>query len=132
MNLNYVGILLCVSLLLMIGGGCQTSHSSRLHEIIDLDKVTKAVVVHRSRDKQTMVIDTVILPPPLLQRFVRAWNTSEEDELMKFLPSFTIIIQFNDRTSRSFRLNGHYVKEKNDWSFLLSDTTILASLDSLP
>ncbi|MBL0045120.1 MAG: hypothetical protein IPP33_12225 [Flavobacteriales bacterium] len=51
--------------------------------------------------------------------------------MRKYAPSFTIKIQLKDSNRRSFRLNGNYAKEKNDWSFQLSDTTIQASLDSL-
>jgi hypothetical protein len=131
MNLHQVSILPIPGLLLIIGGGCQTSGTTVLPEAIDPDQVSNAVIIYRIMDQQTMLFDSLDLPSPMLNRFVQSWNTSEQAEMRKFAPSFTIKIQLKDSSRRSFRLNGNYAKEKNDWSFQLSDTTVLASLDSL-
>lgn len=131
MNLHQVSILFIAGLLLIIGGGCKTSGTTVPPEAIDPDQVTNAVVIYRIMDQQTMLFDSVFLPSPVLSRFVQSWNTSEQAEMRKYAPSFTIKIQLKDSNRRSFRLNGNYAKEKNDWSFQLSDTTIQASLDSL-
>lgn len=131
MNLQEVSILFITGSLLIIGEGCQTSGTTVPHEEIDPDQVTNAIVTYRIMDQQTMLFDSVILPSPVLNRFVQSWNTSEQAEMRKYVPSFTIKIQLKDSNRRSFRLNGNYAKEKNDWSYQLSDTTVQASLDSL-
>ncbi len=131
MNLHQVSLLIIVGLLLVTGGGCHTSGSSAPHEAIDPDQVTNAVVVYSVMNQQTMLFDSLLLPSPVLNRFVQSWNTSEKAELRKYISSFTIKIQFKDSSRRSFRLNGNYAKEKNDWSFQLSDSTVQSSLDSL-
>lgn len=46
-------------------------------------------------------------------------------------PGYTIDLRLKDNERRTFRLNGNYAKEKNDWWVLLSDTTLVLSLDSL-
>lgn len=100
-------------------------------EPIDLEQITSADLIYRLMDHQTMWFDSVALPFPVLHRFVDAWNTSHESGPMKFSPSFIIKVRFKDNSSRSFRLNGNHAKEKNDWSFALSDTTVRNGLDSL-
>ncbi|MBP7514746.1 MAG: hypothetical protein KA791_09385 [Flavobacteriales bacterium] len=131
MNPHQVSILSIAGLLLIIGGGCQTSGTTVLPEAIDPEQVSNAVVLYRIMDQQTMLFDSVLLPSPMLDRFVRSWNTSEQAEMRKFAPSFTIMLQLKDSSRRSFRLNGNYAKEKDDRSFRLRDTSLIASLDSL-
>jgi hypothetical protein len=131
MNLHQVSLLIIAGLLLVTGGGCHTSGTTAPHEAIDPDQVTNAVVIYSAMDQQTMLFDSVLLPSPVLNRFVQSWNTSEQAEMRKYVSSFTINIQFKDSRRRSFRLNGYNAKEKNDWSFNLGDTSLWASLDSL-
>jgi hypothetical protein len=100
-------------------------------EPIDLEQITSANLIYRFTDHQTMLFDSVSLPLPLLHRFVEAWNTAHEAGPMKFIPSFIIKVRFRDNSNRSFRLNGSHAKEKIDWSFALSDTTVRNGLDSL-
>ncbi|MBK9764486.1 MAG: hypothetical protein IPO87_14290 [Flavobacteriales bacterium] len=123
MNLHQVSLLIIAGLLLVTGGGCNTSSTTAPHEAIDIDRVTNAVVIYSDMDQQTMLFDSVILPSPVLNRFVRSWNTSEQAEMRKYAPSFIIKIQLKDSSRRSFRLNGNYAKEMSDWSFHLGDTS---------
>lgn len=131
MKLHQVRILFIAAFPLILGGGCQPSGSIADHEAIDPGQVTNAVMVYRIMDQQTLLFDSVILPSPIVDRFIQAWNISERAEMMKFVPSFIIKLQLKDNTRRSFRLNGNYAKEQTDWSFPLRDTTIQTSLDSL-
>ena len=131
MNKHQVSLLISAGLLLVTVGGCHTSGTNSDHEAIDPDQFTNAVMIYSVIDHQTKLFDSVILPLPVLSRFVRAWNTSTQAEMRKYVSTFTIKIQFKDSSRRSFRVNGNYSKEKNDWSFNLGDTSLVASLDSL-
>ena len=118
-------------LLLLCAVGCQSSGSSGRPEAIDPQQVTSSIAVYAITDHQMMLFDSTDLPLTVLHRFIAAWNSSEETEMRKFLPSFTIHIQFKDSSRRSFRLRGNYAKEQNDWSHSLGDTMLIQSLDSL-
>jgi len=130
MKLHQVSILFVPALLIM-GGGCQPSETTSNHVAINPDQVSNAVMLYSIMDQQTMLFDSVILPSTILNRFVRTWNVSEESEIRKFIPSVTIRVQLRDNRRRSFRLNGNYAKEEDDWSLRLRDTSLVSSLDSL-
>ncbi len=131
MNPHQVSLLSIAGLLLVTGGGCNTSSTTAPHEAIDPDQVKNAVLIYSVMDQQTMLFDSLLLPSSVLNRFIQSWNTSEQEEMRKYVSSFTIKIQLKDSSRRSFRVNGNYAHEKKDWSFHLGDTSLRASLDSL-
>ena len=63
---------------------------------IEHQQVISSTVVYRILDQQTVLFDSVMLPPALLQRFIRTWNTSTEAELSQFDPHYTINLLFKD------------------------------------
>lgn len=65
-----------------------------------------------------------------VESFVDKWNTSSERELRKYLPTFKIAVHSKDDSLREFRVNGRFIKERNDLSFNFGDSTYFERLYS--
>ena len=59
--------------------------------------------------------------------FVKEWNNATSEGLYKMGPEFWIIVKLKNDSIRKFRTNRNLIKEKNDWTYSLSDSTIISS-----
>src|SRR5690606_29837628 len=72
-------------------------------------------------------VDFINLNKKQTELFVKEWNNAEPVGLVKMAPKFWIILKFNNDSIRKFRMRGNLIKEKNDWTYSVSDSSVINS-----
>ena len=124
-------VLVTLSFFLMTAGGCLDHSRSGRTPTKTIARSESAVLTYRYIENDLVLLDSIELPPSILERFVRAWNNADGPELRKYAARYSINVRFTDGHRRTFRLNGSHAKESNDWSWVLKDTLLTSTLDSL-
>lgn len=120
------------SFFLLIGGSaCQNSEPPWHKDTIDAEQISSAVLHYWTADQPNPLSDSLVIPTDVLHRFIRTWNEGGVQDPRKSRTKFSVHVRFKDHKKRTFRLNGKYAKEKDDWAVILSDTLLETSLDSL-
>jgi hypothetical protein len=60
--------------------------------------------------------------------FVNNWNDSKSIGLSKYFPQFWIVAKMTNGSIRTFRTNNNNIKENNDWTFSIGDSSFISSL----
>ncbi|MFD1015478.1 hypothetical protein [Winogradskyella rapida] len=71
--------------------------------------------------------DSIRLNNEQTELFVKEWNNAKSEGLYKMGPEFWIIVKLKNDSIRKFRTNSNLIKEKNDWTYSLSDSTLISS-----
>lgn len=115
--LNLIIILLCI--------GCSSPKKGIIHKnIIDLD-----LVDYVSIKKELYATDSIyFLTKNEIKSLTDEWNKSEFKGMYKMIPKYWIRVHLKNDSIRSFRVNGNLIKENSDWTYSLSDSTLISSL----
>ena len=84
--------------------------------IIDKTTVKSILLVHNHHKSQN---DTLLLPRDDKNSIINYWNRSLPIGPCKYIPTYILIVQFNDGSVRTFRINQNTMKENNDYCFKL-------------
>jgi hypothetical protein len=60
--------------------------------------------------------------------FIKHWNSSKARGLYKFLPDYFLTIHLKGDSTISYRTSGELIKEKNDFSFSVGDTSYFQNI----
>ncbi|OBX17465.1 hypothetical protein ES675_16335 [Bizionia algoritergicola] len=71
--------------------------------------------------------DSIRLNNKQTELFVTEWNIATSEGLYKMGPEFWIIVKLKNDSIRKFRTNRNLIKEKNDWTYSVSDSTLVSS-----
>lgn len=84
----------------------------------------------RNHSGQTDTIQTVRkrLTNEQSKKVVDSWNNAKINGPCKFIVLFWVDIKLKDGTTRTFRINGKNIKEKNDYCFDIGDDELIENL----
>src|SRR5690554_2336364 len=106
----------------------QTKTKSNFEKnIIDIENVDFIEIKSTAGQSDTLKNQTKRLTNDQKKLFVEKFNNSKSNELRKSISLHFINVHFKDGTKRSFRINGQYIKENNDYSFDLGDNKLIES-----
>jgi hypothetical protein len=89
---------------------------------IDLEKVDYIHI------KKTLYgTDSIRLNNEQTELFVNEWNNAESKGLYKMGPDFWLFLKLKNGSIRKFRANRNLIKEKSDWTYSISDSTLINS-----
>ena len=60
-------------------------------------------------------------------RFITAWNKSKSEGRQTVKPEFWVILKLKNDSIRTFRTSKNLIKEVSDWTYSLSDETLISS-----
>jgi hypothetical protein len=107
----------------VILSSCVNSKKSiHKHTKIDLELVDNIYI--KKRHNET---DSIRLNSKQTKLFVTKWNNATSEGLYKMGPEYWIIVKLKNDSIRKFRTNRNLIKEKNDWTYSISDSTLVNS-----
>ena len=71
--------------------------------------------------------DSIQLNDEQTKLFITEWNNATSEGLYKMGPEFWIIVKLKNDSIRKFRTNRNLIKERNDWTYSLSNSTLISS-----
>lgn len=71
--------------------------------------------------------DSILLNKQETELFIKEWNNAKSGGLRKMRAEFWVIIKLKNDSIRRFRTNKNHIKEKNDWTYSISDTSLIHS-----
>ncbi len=77
--------------------------------------------------KELYGTDSIRLNKKQIEFFVKEWNNAKSKGPCKMVPEFWIILKLKNSSTRKFRTNMNLIKEENDWTYSLSDSTLISS-----
>ena len=77
--------------------------------------------------KELYGTDSICLNKEQTQLFVKEWNNAESKGPYKMRPEFWIILKLKNDSIRKFRINKNLIKEESDWTYSISDSTLINS-----
>lgn len=89
---------------------------------IDLDLIDNIYV-----KKRLYETDSIRINKKQTELFVKNWNNSKSKGLYKMIPEFWIIVKLKNDSIRRFQANRNLIKEKNDWTYSINDSTLINS-----
>jgi hypothetical protein len=106
---------------------------TKTKSIDDKQSVDFSVVDFIEIRNQSGKTDTIQTVPKRLTNeqskiFVDSWNNAKPNGPCKYIVLYWVDITFKDGTTRTFRINGKNIKERNDWCYDLGDNYILTQL----
>ena len=110
-------------LIIVILSSCTDSKKSvQVQKKIDIEKVD---YIHIK--KALYGTDSIRLNNEQIELFVTEWNNAKSEGLYKIGPEFWIILNLKNDSIRKFRANRNLIKEKSDWTYSISDSTLINS-----
>lgn len=107
----------------------QTKSKSNFEKInIYIETVDFIQIKNRAGQSDTLDNLTKRLTSEQKNQFVEKFNNSKQNGLRKAIPLYFIDVHLKDGTKRSFRINGQYIKENNDYCFDLGDSKFIESI----
>lgn len=95
---------------------------------IDIETVDYIEIKNRAGQSDTLDNLTKRLTDEQKNQFIEKFNNSKPNGLRKAIPLYFIDVHLKDGTKRSFRINGQYIKEKNDYCFDLGESKFAESI----
>jgi hypothetical protein len=95
---------------------------------IDIETVDFIEIKNRAGQSDTLDNLTKRLTDEQKNQFVEKFNNSKSNGLRKAIPLYFIDVHLKDGTKRSFRINGQYIKENNDYCFDLRDSKFIETI----
>ncbi len=92
------------------------------HTKIDLELVDHVYI-----KKELYGTDSVRLSQEQTELFVQKWNSAKSKGLYKMGPQYWLNIKLKNDSVRRFKTNRDLIKENNDWTYSLADTTLINS-----
>lgn len=89
---------------------------------LELESIDKAYL-----KKELQGSDSIVLSQDQIELLVNEWNNAEPSGPRKMMPKHWITLQLNNDSTRRFRVSGKFIKEREDWSFSMSDSTFIES-----
>ncbi len=77
--------------------------------------------------KELYGTDSIRLNKEQIEIIAKEWNNAEPKGLYKMGPEFWIILKLKNDSIRKFRTNRNLIKEKSDWTYSISDSTLINS-----
>ncbi|WP_460219354.1 hypothetical protein [Psychroserpens sp. MEBiC05023] len=71
--------------------------------------------------------DSIRLNKEQTELFVTQWNNATYEGVYKMSSKFWITVKLKNDSIRKFRTNKNLIKEKKDWTYSLSDSTLISS-----
>jgi len=103
-----------------------TKSKSNFEKInIDLETVDFIEIKNRVAKFDTLDNQTKRLTDKQKNQFVVKFNNSKSNGLRKAFPLYFIDVYLKGGTKRSFRINGQYIKEKNDYCYDFGDSKFI-------
>ncbi len=107
----------------------QTKSKSYFEKInIDIELVDFIEIKNTAGQSDTLENQTKPLTNNQKKLFVEKFNSSKFNGQRKAIPLYFIDVHFKDETKRSFRINGQYIKENNEYCFDLGDGSLIESI----
>ncbi|WP_291117920.1 hypothetical protein [Flavobacterium sp. UBA6135] len=107
----------------------QTKSKSNFEKIIiEIETVDFIEIKNTVGQSDTLKNHTKRLTYDQKKLFVEKFNSSKSNGLRKSISLYFIDVHFKDGTKRSFRINGKYIKENNDYSFDLGDSKLIETV----
>jgi hypothetical protein len=95
---------------------------------IDIETVDFIEIKNRVGQSDTLDNLTKRLTDDQKNQFVEKFNNSKPNGLRKAIPLYFIDVHLKDGTKRSYRINGQYIKENNDYCFDLGESKFIESI----
>jgi hypothetical protein len=115
-------ILITILTILMLTSCVDSKKSINEQTKIDLELVDNIHI-----KKELYGTDSIRLNKEQTELFVKEWNNAKPEGLYKMGPEFWLILELNNDSIRKFRTNRNLIKEKNDWTYSISDSTLISS-----
>jgi len=96
-------------------------------EIQQKSKIELELVDEIFIKKELYGTDSIRLNKEQSELFITEWNNSKSKGLYKMGPEFWIFLKLKNDSIRKFRANRNLIKEKNDWTYSLSDSILISS-----
>lgn len=107
---------------ILIIGCSQPKKSINKQTKIDIESINHVYI-----KKDLYGTDSIRLNEDQVKLFVDKWNKAKSRGLYKMGPEFWITIKLKNDSVRSFKTNQDLIKENNDWTYSISDTTLIKS-----
>lgn len=91
------------------------------HSTIDFQGIDYIEIRNHSGQKDTIQTIRKRLTAEQSKIFVEKWNSAKSKGPCKYIVLYWVDITLNDKTVRTFRVNGQSIKENNDQCFDLGD-----------
>ncbi len=95
---------------------------------IDIETVDFIEIKNRAGQSDTLDNLTKRLTEEQKNQFVEKFNNSKPNGLKKGIPLYFIDVHLKDGFKRSFRINGQFIKENNDYCFDLRDSKFIETI----
>lgn len=103
---------------------CADSKKERHNQTkIDLELVDEIYIIKRLDQ-----IDSIRLNKVDTKLFVSEWNNAKFEGLYKMGSKFWVILKLKNDSIRKFTTNRNLIKENKDWTYSLTDSTIINSM----
>lgn len=122
LNKNFMKIFIPIVLILFTACGQIKKNSFADKNNIRIDSI-KSVYLKKS----SIGLDSVRLTDEQIKSFVEKWNHSKSLGPYKYLPQYWIFITMKSGSIRKFRSSKDKIKESNDWTFSLQDSSFIES-----
>ena len=107
---------------------CGQTKSIGDNQTIDFSAVEYIEIRNHSGQADTIQTIRKRLTIEQSKNFVERWNSAKSNGPCKYIVLFWVDIKFKDGTSRTFRINGKNIKEKNDYCFDIGDNKLIENL----
>jgi len=109
----------------------QTKKQSLIEKTsIDFERVDRLEISKHAIPPDTSKFATKVLTDEQAKSFIDKWNQTDNPELCKYLPSYSLTIYLKSGAIRHFRINGKNIKENNDYCLDFGDERFFADLYS--
>jgi hypothetical protein len=107
---------------------CRQNKSIDDKQIIDFTEVEYIEIRNQSRQADTIQRICKRLTIEQSKDFIERWNNAKANGPCKYIVLFWVDIKLKDGTSRTFRINGKNIIEKNDYCFEMGDNKLIENL----
>jgi hypothetical protein len=97
---------------------------------IDIEQVDRIEISKHAKPPDTTKFALKVLTDEQTKSFADKWNHTDNPELRKYLPSYSLTIFLKSGALRHFRVGGKYIKETNDYCLDFGDEKFFRDLYS--
>lgn len=108
------------SILLLLG--CTESDKQKGKTEIDLESIDSIFIKN-----ERYGTDSTGLNKAQIELFVKEWNNAKTVGYYNTFPEFWIYVKLKNDSIRIFRVTANQIKEANEWTYALSDSTLINS-----
>lgn len=95
----------------------------RSHKLIIEKELVEKIFIRKSLSG----IDSVLLSDKQTDLFISEWNNSNSKGYNKIKSEYWITVKQKNDIIRRFVVNKNLIREKNDWTYIISDSTLFSS-----